>query len=322
MIFDDPIIDRPSRRTLARLMNGARLDLIAPFARRGPLEQLDRARHHRVRIIVRLPRPGDPLPTRLENDPRDLIALVRRLGSQVSVFGLPGVHTKLYLNGTEAFYGSSNFTNFGFGENPESLLSTSDPGTYASLSAMFTNYLGASTRLSIGYLGQLTRALLNGRVEYIATPEQPVILKRNAAADSEAAFRAWLATQPGPDPTYIEARFDPAQGYNMGGHVQSALPGIRAFLSDNLDLIPVLARANYTPHGFWRANAVAQLRFCQFVQTEGHRFPGHAGGAWSRKLPVSLGGQPGFGGTAGGRGSGLIARMLIYLSRYAEQCGF
>lgn len=298
MIFNNPIIDRPGQATLTRLLNGPRLDLIAPFARRGPLAQLDPAHHQRVRLIVRLPRPGDPLPKRLENDPRDLIAVLNRFGAQASVFGLPGVHTKLYLNGTEAFYGSANFTNFGFGGNPESLLATTDAGTYADLAALFATYLAASTRLSLAHLRQLEQALLAGRVEYMATPEQPVILRRNAAADGAAAFRAWLATQPGQDPIYIEDRFDPARGYNMGGHVQSALPGIRAFLGDNLDLIPVLAQATYSQHRFWYAYPTAKARFADFVQTQGHRFPGNGGGAWARKLPTSLGGQPGFGGAA------------------------
>jgi hypothetical protein len=296
--------------------------LIAPFARSGPLLKLDPLHHQRVRIITRLPGENDLIPPRLENDPRHFLALARRFGRSVQIFGLPGVHTKLYLNGHEAFYGSANFTSFGFGRNPESLLVTSDRETYAECSTLFDRYLAQARRLSSRHLSRLATLLSLGSVSYAATPEQPVDLRRNPAADSDVAFRAWLARQTGADALYIEARFDPTSGYNMTGHTQSALPGIRAFLRENLDLIPELAAKAYQQNAFWSSNEGVRLRLAEFVRMHGHQFPARGGGDWRRKLPPSLGGRPGAGGTPGGRGSGLIARMLIYLSRYAVEEGF
>lgn len=321
MRFDE-IIDRPSPRTLDRVLNGPHLDLVAPFARSGPLLKLDPLHHRRVRIITRLPSDGERLPSRLENDPRHFLDLSRRLGRAVQIFGLPGVHTKLYLNGREAFYGSANFTSFGFGMRPESLLVTTDRDTYAELNILFNGYLRDARRISLRHLSRLAAQLTSGRMSYSATPEQPVELRRNPAADSEVAFRLWLARQAGVDASYIEARFDPASGYNMTGHTQSALPGIRAFLRQNLDLIPELAVQTYQRNAFWSSNEGLRLRFGDFVRAQGHHFPARGGGDWRKKLPPTLGGRPRPGGTQGGRGSGLIARMLIYLSLYAVEEGF
>ena len=321
MLFDE-LIDPPAPATLDRLLGGARLDLIAPFARAGPLLRLDPLRHQRVRIITRLPGESDPVPPRLENDPRHFLALMGRFGRSVQIFGLPGVHTKLYLNGREAFYGSANFTSFGFGRNPESLLVTRDRDTYDDLAALFDRNLRQARRLSSKHLLRLAALLASGSVRYAATPELLVELVRNPAMDSEVAFRHWLAQQAEPDARYIEARFDPASGYNMTGHTQSAFPGIRTFLRENLDLIPELAAESYRQHTFWHTNEGARLRLAEFVRLQGHRFPARGGGDWRRKLPPSLGGRPGPGRAPGGRGSGLIARMLIYLSRYAVDQGF
>lgn len=318
----DELIDRPSSRTLDRILSGARLDLIAPFARSGPLLKLDPLHHRRIRIITRLPSDNESLPSKLENDPRHFLELSQRLGRSIQIFGLPGVHTKLYLNGREAFYGSANFTSFGFGMKPESLLVTTDRDTYTELDALFNRYLVQARRISTRHLSRLAALLTSGSVSYSATPEQPVELRRNPAADSEVAFRRWLARQAVPDAAYIEARFDPASGYNMTGHTQSAFPGIRTFLRQNLDLIPELAAQTYRQNVFWSSNEGVRLRLAEFVRVHGHQFPARGGGDWRRKLPPSLGGRPGPGGAPGGRGSGLIARMLLYLSLYAVEEGF
>lgn len=317
MLFDE-LIDRPSQYTLDRVLDGACLDLVAPFATRGALQQLDPARHDRVRIVTRLPRPFDALPRRLDNDPRHFIDLMARFGRNVHVYAMPSVHTKLYLNGSEAFYGSANLTSFGFGSNPESLLVTSDTSTYRRLSAMFSDYRTRSERVSKAFLDKLARYLLRGALEYSPAPEQPVLLRANPVGDDEAHFRSWLRRQPGYDPVYIEARFDPASGYNMVGHAQSGFPGIRAFLRDNLDLIPTLANATYSPRAFWRSHQDVASRLREFIILRGHGFPAAGGGDWRRKLPASLGGWS----TGGGRGSGLVARLLIFLARYARDEGF
>lgn len=315
------LIDRPNVGTLTDVLNGRRLDLIAPFARRGPMDRLNPASHDRVRIIVRLPKPTDPLPKKLDNDPRDFVRLVERMGAAAQVFGMPKVHTKLYLNGARAFYGSANFTNFGFGNNPESILETDDPLTYGVLSTTFSRYLGLSARLNLPYLRALARRFDRGEFTYIATPEDPVPLQLNPHGDDEAHFRNWLAAVGEIDADYIEQRFDLGYGYAMTGHTQSAFPGIRSFLRENLDLVPTLAASAYVPRQFWLDNPAVVQRFRNFVLTEGHRFPANGGGDWRRKLPPSLGGFPA-AGAVGGRGAGLIARMLIFLARYAVDHGF
>ena len=315
----DQLIDRPNAQTLQSVVAGRRLKLIAPFARRGALDKILPASHDLVQLIVRLPSVVNNSVVRLDNDPRDLIRLIERMGPRVRIYGLAAVHTKLYLNGTRAFYGSSNFTLTGFGQKPESLLVTTHEATYDAFDHMFTQYLGESVRATLPFLRRLRTRLEAGQLTYTASPEQPQTLKANPYGNDVAHFRNWLATVNDADSSYIEARFDPGAGYNMSGHVQSAFPGIRQFLRDNLDLIPALAGDIYVQHIFWARNPETVRRFHDFVSHEGHRFPANGGGAWANKLPPFLGGP---GPNGGGRGSGLIARMLVYLAKYAIHSGF
>ncbi|MEA2984714.1 MAG: PLD-like domain [Alphaproteobacteria bacterium] len=316
----DRLIDRPSAATLGQVINGRRLDLIAPFARRGPLERIVPASHDRVRLIVRLPRPTDLIPKRLDNDPRDFVRLLDRMAHRAHVYALPRVHTKLYLNGTSAYFGSANFTSSGFGRNPEALLVATEPSVYEELRGTFDKYLHQSTRLPLSFLRRLSLVVEQGDAEVVAAPEQPVLLVRDRNADDIGNFRNWLNSKATPDALYAEARFDPGSGYNMTGHAYSAFYGIRAFLGENLDLIPELAGTVYVPNGtFWSGWPEMQGRFAGFVRAKGHLYPGQGGGPWRNKLPPSLGGH---GPGGGGMGSGLVARMLILLSRYAIERGF
>lgn len=315
----DRIIDRPDSNTLDAVLAGRRLDLIAPFARKGPLERLNPQAHDRIRIISRFPTKPAHLVNRLDNDPRDFLELHARLGARVQIYALPSVHTKLYLNGERAYYGSSNFTSTGFGGNPESLISIVEQDTYLLFSHMFLNYLNQANRISVSYLRGLRARLESGNAVFTASPDGPVTLQASAMGNDVAHFRNWLVGLHEGDADYIEARFDPGAGYNMTGHTQSAFPGMRAFLRENLDLIPQLAAQDYEPYVFWQRNPEASRRMAQFVQTRGHFYPARGGGAWNRKLPPFLGGV---GQNGGGRGSGLIARMFIYLSRYAIAFGF
>ena len=209
------LIDRPRRNDLISIVAGRRLDLIAPFARKGPLREITPARHDRVRIIVRLPLPGQPLPVRLDNDPRDFVDLADRMGAAAQIYGLPSIHTKLYLNGNSAFFGSANFTTMAFSGIGETILRTDDVATYAHLATLFEQYRLASRRLPLAHLRGLARKFDRGDFDFTATPEEPAVLSRNPAADREDMFRAWLFTLDEIDAQYIEERFDRAAGYNM-----------------------------------------------------------------------------------------------------------
>lgn len=317
----DTLIDKPDANAFKRVIDGLNLDLIAPFATSWALRQLDPARHARIRIITRLPAYGVPL-GRIDNNPGDFLDLISRCGRSVAIYGIAKVHTKLYLNGSHAYYGSANFTRNGFGGIHESLLSTREPQTYQRLSGIFTSYLDDADRISVGQLRALNQAFKRGRFVWKVPDTSAPEISANPLGDDQPDFRNWLIEQNTVDTLYIEARFDSGSGYNMGGHAYSAFNGLREFLRWNLDLIPDLAIASYAPWTFWDTYPDLAPRLREFVLSEGHRFPGQSGGPWRNKLPTSLGGTPGAGGPAGGRGSGLIARMLIELSRYAIARGF
>jgi hypothetical protein len=317
----DHLIDKPTGNDFSNVIAGQRLDLIAPFATGWALRQLDPAHHTRIRIITRLPAQGTPS-SEIDNNPGDFLDLVSRCGRSVEVYGLNKVHTKLYLNGTRAYYGSSNFTRSGFSGIHESLLWTVDPQAYLSLSQVFSSYLADAERIPVSQLRALDRNFKRGRLKWKVPDTSAPELYANPLGDSQIDFRQWLVDQDTEDTRYVEARFDPRSRYNMTGHAYSAFFGLREFLRANLDLVPDLAIASYAPWEFWNTYPDLAPRLRAFVLAEGHRFPGQGGGPWRNKLPPNLGGTPGGGGPAGGRGSGLIARMLVELSRYAVERGF
>lgn len=320
MIFDRTI-DKPGENDFTDVIDGRRLDLIAPFATGWALRRLDPARHTRIRIITRLPAAGIPLRS-LDNNPADFVELAARCGRSVEVYGLNKVHTKLYLNGARAFYGSSNFTRSGFGGLHESLLSTAEPQTYRALAELFASYLADATRIPLSQLRALDRAFKRGGLTWDVPDSGATQLHSNPLGDDKADFRRWLVHEDTEDTLYIEARFDPGSIYNMTGHAHSGFFGLREFLRSNLDLVPDLSVATYTPRDFWATYPDLAPRLREFVLSEGHRFPGQNNGPWRNKLPPALGGTGGGTGPAGGKGSGLIARMLVELSRYAVVRGF
>lgn len=103
----------------------------------------------------------------------------------------------------------------------------------------------------------------------------------------------------------------------MSGHFHSAFFGIREFLRSTAQYQGTLQNVGWSA-AFWGANQQLEHDFAQFVQAHWNSFPGQQGGDWRRKLPVSLGGLP----AVGGRGSGLISRMLILLDQYGHQFGY
>ena len=144
-----------------------------------------------------------------------------------------------------------------------------------------------------------------------------------AGVDDKAHFVAWLGSLGTVHAQYALIRHTNgmlASGNpsNMSGHFHSAFYGIRAFLRSQAAYQGTLRTVRWSD-AFWKRHPQLEHDFAQFVQANWTSFPGQKGGDWRKKLPLRLGGLP---STGGGRGSGLISRMLILIDRYGHQFGY
>jgi hypothetical protein len=144
-----------------------------------------------------------------------------------------------------------------------------------------------------------------------------------AGVDDKADFVAWLGGLGSAASQYALIRhhngiLSSGNKANMSGHFHSAFFGIRAFLRSHPAYQGRLRQISWS-NSFWQTQSQLEHDFKQFVRANWASFPGQRGGNWQKKLPLRLGGLPSKGG---GRGSGLISRMLILLDRYGHQFGY
>ena len=142
---------------------------------------------------------------------------------------------------------------------------------------------------------------------------------------TKAHFVAWLQQQNSPEADYALIRHfnaplpNTGKKSNMSGHFHSGFDGIRAFFRANPVHQGTLLATSWTDD-FWDIHPQLKQDFRQFVAANGGNFPGQRQGDWRKKLPVPLGGFP--NKKAGGRGSGLVARLLILVDLYGNQHGY
>ena len=140
--------------------------------------------------------------------------------------------------------------------------------------------------------------------------------------DDKPHFVSWLRAQKSVHARYAYIRHSnglltTGNPSNMSGHFHSAFFGIREFLRTHPKYQGTLRSVSWKTT-FWNRRRQLEHDFAQFVHTNWANFPGQKGGDWRKKLPSRHGGLP----SSGGRGSGLVSRMLILLDRYGHQQGY
>lgn len=152
--------------------------------------------------------------------------------------------------------------------------------------------------------------------------ESTLASKPMAGVDDKAHFVAWLGGLGTAESQYALIRhhnglLSSGNKANMSGHFHSAFFGIRAFLRSQSVYQGALRNTPWS-NSFWKQQPQLEQDFRQFVQANWTSFPGQRGGNWRKKLPLRLGGIS----LKGGRGSGLISRMLILSDAYGHQFGY
>jgi hypothetical protein len=310
MLKVDKVIAFPSAGVLDEILAADTADIISPFYSGWALEQLEPARHNKIRLITRLPSSFASPPPFLDNDPRPLQKALRRMGDSLSVYAMPTVHAKLYLVPSSAWVGSANFTRTGFSGVGELLLRVSPPTL--ELSQHFRHFLRRSTPISLDDIDFLVANVRSGLTKL--TPELSSGKNSGDApmelAVSYADFGHWIERRSTDEATYINDRIH--NKYRMSGHSYSGFHGVFSFLRRN----PVMGRRLLKKRKLPIPDDIIQ-HLSAFVARYGDQFGGPRGGTWRSKLSVRLGGIH----IGGGAGDVMVKRLLLEVPRYMRARG-
>ena len=299
------IITFPTVSELNDILNGSRIDIVSPFYSGWALDKLTPARHSSVRLITRLPTTFLSPPTFLDNDPQPLKDAMSRLGDALSVYALPSVHAKLYVNDTAGWFGSANFTRNGFSGIGELVLRCSPP--LDDLEGAFEEFMDESSPITHDNVQFLVQSVRSGLTRLRPKPaggESSADIPTSDAVSYED-FGKWISRRRSEIATYLNQRMH--NKYRMSGHAYSGFHGTFSFLTKNADIGLTLLGQRALPIPDDILDKLAT-----FVRSHGAQFGGPRGGTWRSKLSTQLGGLQ----VGGGAGDVLVKRLLIEVPRY------
>lgn len=264
----------------------------------------------RVSLITRLPDQYNMPVAYIENDPMPLKKLLQRSGNKFSLYALPSLHAKLFINDNSVWMGSANFTLNGFSGKQEIIAKFS--GKQESWSRIFDSYVGQATRVTQDDLKKLVRWIESGltRVNRAPIPEDHDDGQIVEVPFSFEEFVSWLQKKSAPLPDLRKHLFDRVNGKNfMSGHVRAGFHGAMSFLATNDKYMTAMLSANSDS-----IPTVVLSSFSEFVRLHGDEYRGPQGGKWRSYLSTKLGGVQ----TGGGAGDIIVKRCLTLIPRYIE----
>lgn len=302
----------PGKGVLKEILTSDNVDIVSPFVSGWSLSKIKPDSHLAVRLITRLPDMFHAPVAYLDNDPKPIKLAMERMGGKLSVYALPTVHAKLYVNDTSAWTGSANFTRNGFSEKQELLLKIEEIEPWRKI---FRKYKSDSSRVRLADIEKLVRwcdlGLTKTRQKAPddgASPDQAVQI-----AASFDDFVSWLGKAGGPKAPVRRHLYGRVNGINnMSGHIYPAFNGVLAFLRMNIKYLTKLRslNENQIPQ-----EILSDLR--AFVKTYGDEYRGVRGGFWRNYLSVTLGGTQ----VGGGAGDTIVKKCLILLPDYMRARG-
>lgn len=305
------VLTFPKDDELERILDHGSIDIISPYYSGWALDKISPRDNSKVRLITRLPTDCYSPPPFLDNDPKPLLSTMERLGAAFSVYGLPTVHAKLYINATSAWAGSANLTKTGFSGVGELLLRFT-PAT-GELKNAFDEIKAKSKQVSTENVRKLVTSLDLGLTHIRPTVDIPqgAAVAPVTSAGSYQDFELWLKTRvKGEQANYIIARI---HNYNfMSGHTYSGFHGVSSFLVMNKAIAYTLLPLKEPP-----IPGEILDKLAGFVNKYGHKFGGPNGGTWNKKLSVRLGGTH----SGGGAGDVVVKRLLILIPKYLSERG-
>ena len=305
----DRIYDKPGRRVLDEILLGRSINIASPFYSASTVNMLNMDNAENVSFITRLPDQYNMPVAYVENDPTPLKRLLERSGNKFSLYALPTLHAKLFMNENSVWMGSSNFTLNGFSGKQEIVAKFS--GKQDPWSKIFKSYLSDATRVTQADLDRLIQWIKDGltRVNRMPEPEDEQVGKTRSAPYSFEDFASWLREKRAPLPELRKHLYERVQGKNfMSGHVRAGFYGATAFLVTDEGRMKLLAATG-------TGDVPAQILedFAEFVRKFGDQYRGPRGGRWRNYLSTKLGGTQ----TKGGAGDIIVKRCLSLIPLYA-----
>lgn len=300
----------PGRDVLDDIVRGKRLRIASPFYSAASISLLDLRKSMEVSLITRLPDQYNMPVAYIENDPAPLKGLLESYGDKVSLYALPSLHAKLFINENSVWMGSSNFTLNGFSGKQEIVAKFSEEKSF--WSNIFNSYVDLSTRIAKGDLEKLDTWIQSGltRISRMPPTEKNDDSQIAEVSFSFEEFVLWLQKKHAPLPDLRKHLFDRVKGMNfMSGHVRAGFHGTMAFLAANeqhMDTV-VAAGASSVP-------AAVLGSFSEFVRLHGDEYRGPQGGYWRSYLSTKLGGVQ----TRGGAGDIIVKRCLVLVPHYIK----
>lgn len=301
----EKLYSQPNRKVLDEILLGKTLNIASPFYSATSVGLLDFQKSDKVALITRLPDQYNMPTAFIENDPVPLKNLLHRHGNKVSLYGLPTLHAKLFVNEDAVWMGSANFTLNGFSGKQEIVAKFS--GNNGPWQQIFDSYVKQSARVTHADLEKLVRWIDCGltRVNRTTIPEED---NQTEVPFSFEDFVGWLQEKNAPLPDLRQHLFDRVNGKSfMSGHVRAGFNGSMAFLAanDTFMLEMLSAKPDSIPDPVLKD-------FSTFVQSHGDEYRGPQGGRWRNYLSVRLGGVQ----TGGGAGDIIVKRCLALIPRY------
>jgi hypothetical protein len=303
----EKLYSKPERKVLDEILLGKTLSIASPFYSRTSVGLLDMENSERVSLITRLPDQYNMPTAFIENDPVPLKNLLHLHGNKLSLYALPTLHAKLFMNEDAVWMGSANFTLNGFCGKQEIVAKFS--GNHGPWQKIFASYVKQSTRVTHADLEKLVRWIDCGltRVNRTNIPDDDNQIEVPFSFED---FVDWLQKKNAPLADLRQHLFDRVNGKNfMSGHVRAGFNGSMAFLAANHQcmLTMLSAKPDSIPDTVLK-------EFSEFVRSHGDEYRGPQGGRWRNYLSTRLGGAQ----TGGGAGDIIVKRCLALIPRYLE----
>ncbi len=304
----EKVYSYPDPDVLNEIVSGAQINVASPFYSSASLGLIAQSDIEKMALITRLPTQYIMPSAFIENDPAPLARLFREMSDRLTVYALPSLHAKLYLNDEVAWVGSANLTLNGFSGKPEIVIRFRDTERF--WSDIFFNYSRNAKPVSCDDLAKLLKWIDIGLTK-VRSQHNTAEKTSGETAYAPLTFEdfvEWLAEPDQPRPAIRNHILDRVNGKNfMSGHVPPAFHGAMAFLRLNSDYRTRLETA--TDRSI-PADILAD--FASFVEEYGNEYRGPRGGYWRNYLSTRLGGAQ----SHGGAGDTVAKKCLVLIPAY------
>ncbi|WOI52588.1 hypothetical protein [Parvularcula sp. LCG005] len=304
----DRLYTHPDADLLKTIVDSPNLRVASPYYSEVALRVIDENTVRDMVFITRLPYEFNRPPAFIENDPAPIISLYKRI-QRFTLYALPTLHAKIYINYRCAWIGSSNFSTNGFSSQEEIIAEIPQPAN--EIVNAFDSYIGVSRPIKLTEVQQLAHWIDAGLTK-VLNAQTSQISERGSVHPpySIEDFEVWLQEPTAPHSEIRRTILNQLHGKNqMSGHVKHAFNGVLSFFRiypSNLSSVKCSDYENIPDR------TINQLR--DFIIEYGDEYRGINGGYWRNYLSSNIGGMQ----NGGGAGDAVVKRCLVLMPHYID----